>query len=297
MTVNSPIDPLESALVDLASRIDITDVDAFTAATMVRVRRGRDDERRRRTFSLVRGGHTRQILAVAAAIVLVVSAVLAVPKSRDAIADLLGIDGLRIRSGEGPVPSSTSVSASSTTPSTAVTSSSTTVATPGGFDAAAVGRDLKLGSQVSMAEARAALPAVRELTSSYGPPDAIYLGTRPTGLVTFVWRARPDLPGSTFAPSVGLAVQQYRSSSSDIFIGKTVTPGSTVREIVVEGKKGYWIDGAPHSIAYFDAQNSYIEDTVRWATNALVWAGNGITYRIESSLAQDQATALVASLR
>ena len=116
-------------------------------------------------------------------------------------------------------------------------------------------------------------------------------------LVTFVWRARPELPGSASAPSVGLVVQQYRSSTDGIFVGKTVTPGSAVREIVVEGKRGYWIDGAPHSIAYFDAQNSYIEDTVRWATNALVWAGNGITYRIESSLAQDQATALVASLR
>ena len=148
-----------------------------------------------------------------------------------------------------------------------------------------------------MAEARTALPALRELTSSYGAADAIYLGTRPAGLVTFVWRARPDLPGSTSAPSVGLVVQQYSSSTGEIFPGKTVTPGSTVREVVVEGKKGYWIDGAPHSIAYFDARNNYIEDTVRWATNALVWAGNGVTYRIESSLTQDQAIALVALLR
>ena len=296
MTIDSPIDPLERALVDLASRVDISDVDAFAAATMVRVRRARDDERRRRTFSLVRGMHSRQILAVAAAILLLVTAVLAVPRSRDAIADLLGIDGLRIRSGEGPVPSSTSAPVSSSAPSTTIGSSST-VGTGGGFDAAAVGRDLKLGSQVSMAQARTALPALRELTSSYGAPDAIYLGTRPTGLVTFVWRARPDLPGSTSAPSVGLVVQQYRSGSSDVFIGKTLTPGSTAREIVVEGKKGYWIEGAPHSIAYFDAQNNYVEDTVRWATNALLWANNGLTYRIESSLTQDQAIALVASLR
>jgi hypothetical protein len=91
-------------------------------------------------------------------------------------------------------------------------------------------------------------------------------------------------------------VQQYRSSTGDIFPGKTVTPGSTVREIVVEGKKGYWIDGAPHSIAYFDAQGSYIEDTVRWASNALVWAANGVTHRIESSLTQEEAVALVALL-
>jgi hypothetical protein len=300
MTVHSPIDPLESALADLVARVDITDVDAFTAATMVKVRRGRDDARRRRSFSVVRGSNARQVLAVAAAILLVVTAVLAVPRSRDAIADLLGIDGLRIRSGEGPIPTSTSVPAMSSTASSTSTSaptgSSSTVGIGGGFDAVAVGRDLKLGSQVSMSDARNALPALRELNSAYGPPDAIYRGERPAGLVSFVWRARPDLPGSTFAPSVGLVVQQYRSSTGDIFPGKTVTPGSTVREIVVEGKKGYWIDGAPHSIAYFDAQGSYIEDTVRWASNALVWAANGVTHRIESSLTQEEAVALVALL-
>jgi hypothetical protein len=297
MTVHSPIDPLESALTDLVARVEITDVDAFTAATMVKVRRGRDDARRRRSFSVVRGSNARQVLAVAAAILLVVTAVLAVPRSRDAIADLLGIDGLRIRTGEGPIPTSTSVPAASSTASStsAATGSSSTVGT-GGFDAVAVGRDLKLGSQVSMSDARNALPALRELNSAYGPPDAIYRGERPAGLVSFVWRARPDLPGSTFAPSVGLVVQQYRSSTGDIFPGKTVTPGSTVREIVVEGKKGYWIDGAPHSIAYFDAQGSYIEDTVRWASNALVWAANGVTHRIESSLTQEEAVALVALL-
>jgi hypothetical protein len=54
MTINSPIDPLEAALFDLASRIDISDSDAFTAATMVRVQRARDDQRRRRTFSIIR---------------------------------------------------------------------------------------------------------------------------------------------------------------------------------------------------------------------------------------------------
>ena len=80
---------------------------------MTKVRRGRDDVRRRRTFSVVRGTNARQLLAVAAAILLIVTAVLAVPRSRDAIADLLGIDGLRIRTGEGPVPTSTSVPASS----------------------------------------------------------------------------------------------------------------------------------------------------------------------------------------
>ena len=297
MTIDSPIDPLELALVDLASRIDITDVDAFTAATMARVQRARDDQRRRHTFSLVRGTRSRQVLAIAAAILLVLSAVLAVPRSRDAVADLLGIDGLRIRSGEGPIPTTLPVPSSSSAPSSSVATPSTTVGAGGDFDAVAIGRNLRLGSPVTLAAAKTALPSLRELSSSYGPPDATYLGTRPPNLVTFVWRARPDLPGSTTAPTVGLIVQQYPSGGDAVFIGKGLTAGSSMREVVVEGKKGYWIDGAPHSLAYIDAQGNYVEDTVRWATNALVWATNGVTYRIESSLTQEQAMALVSSLR
>ncbi|MEO8695247.1 MAG: hypothetical protein ABI658_17110 [Acidimicrobiales bacterium] len=299
MTIDSPLDPLESALVDLASRIDLSDVDAFTAVTMVRVRRGRDDERRRRTFSLVRGQHGRQLLAVAATILLIVTAVLAIPRSRDAVADLLGIDGLRIRSGEVPptsVPGSPIAPSSTVPPSTVAPSSVPTVTGGAVFEATVVGRDFRLGSEVSLAQARTTLPALRELTSSYGPPDAIYLGDRPPGLVSFVWRARPGLIGSRSAPTVGLVVQQYPSSGDMGFFLKTLTSDSRAQEVVVENGKGYWVEGS-HSIAYVGAGNAFIEDTVRWASNALVWAGNGVTYRIESSLSQSEAVALVASLR
>jgi hypothetical protein len=297
MTVDSPIDPLESALSDLASRIDVTDVDAFTAATMVRVRRGRDDERRRRTFSLVRGQHARQLLAVAAAILLIVTAVLAIPRSRDAIADLLGIDGLRIRSGEAPATSvPNSPIASSSTSSVPTSTVPSTVTGGAGFEATAVGRDLKLGTEVSLAEARTTLPALRELASSYGPPDAIYRGSSPPGLVSFVWRARAGLTGARSAPTVGLIVQQYPSSGDMGFFLKTLTSESRAQEVVVENRKGYWVEGS-HSIAYVGTSNNFVEDTVRWASIALVWAGNGVTYRIESSLSQSEVIALAASLR
>ena len=236
----------------------------------------------------------RQLLAVAAVILLVVSAVLAVPRSRDAIADLLGIEGLRIRTEQSP--STTAVPASSTTPGSSSTSAVTATVTGGvDFDAAAVGRDLELGSEVSLAAARAALPALRELVSSYGPPDAIYRSDRPANLVSFVWRARPGLVGSTTAPTVGLLVQQYPSKADVGFILKTLG-AARARELVVEGQRGFWIDGEPHSIGYVDAGNAYVEDTVRWASNALVWASDGVTYRIESSLTQGQVVSLVASL-
>jgi hypothetical protein len=295
MTIDAPIDPLERALADLAARIDVDDLDGFTAATMTRVRRGRDDAGRRRSFVVLPGLDRRQLVAIAAALIVVVSALLAVPRSRDAIADLLGIEGLRISTEEGPPLSAPTSTAPPSSQSSPPTTPSVTAAAP--FDAAAVGRELALGSPVSLDAARAALPTLRQLDSPHGPPDAIYLSSRPTGLVSFVWRARPGLAGSVTAPSVGLVVQQYPSTADLGFFQKSLGQGTRAVEVAVEGKRGYWIDGQPHSIAYIDARNQFISDTVRWATNALVWAGDGVTYRVESSLTQAEAVALVGGLR
>jgi hypothetical protein len=295
MTIDAPMDPLERALADVASRIDVADVDGFTATTMAAVQRARAGARRRPHLVLIRGGRSRLLLAAAAAIVVLLSAVLAVPTSRDAIADLFGIEGLQIRTDDVPAtdgpPSTTTTSSTS---SSIASNPAVTAASP--FDAAAVGNALALGAPVSLDAARAALPALRQLDSVHGPPDAIYLGTRPAGIVTFVWRARPGLPESVTAPGVGLVVQQYPSTDVG-FIEKSLGPGARAALVTVEGKRGYWIDGQPHSIAYVDARGQYLSDTVRWATNALIWAGNGVTYRIESSLTQAEALALVAALR
>jgi hypothetical protein len=299
MTIDAPLDPLERALADVASRIEITDLDGFTSATVVAAQRARADARRRRRFVLIQGGRPRQLLAAAAAIVVLLSATLAVPKSRDAIADLFGIEGLRIRTGDvttTAAQTSTTIGSSSTSfsvPSSSVPS----VTTPAEFDAAAVGNALALGSQVPLDAARAALPSLRQLDSVYGPPDAIYVGNRPTGLVSFVWRARPGLAGSSTAPSVGLVVQQYPSSYDLGFFEKTLGQGTRAVQVEVEGRRGYWIDGQPHSIGYVDARGQVLNDTIRWATNALVWAGGGVTYRIESTLTQADAMGLVAGLR
>jgi hypothetical protein len=300
MSIDAPIDPLEQALADLASRIEVTDLDGFTTATMAQAQRARAEKTaRRRAFVVLRGGRPRQLLAAAAAIVVLLSALLAVPKSRDAIADLFGVDGLRIRTGDVPTtiaPSSTT--ATTATSTTSSTSSSTPPVTTGApFDTAAVGNALNLGSPVTLDAAKAALPSLRQLESAYGPPDAIYLGTRPAGLVTFVWRARPGLAESVTAPGVGLVVQQYPSTGDIGFLEKTLGPGTRAAQVTVEGRRGYWIDGQPHSIGYVDARNQYVNDAVRWATNALVWAGNSVTYRIESSLTQAEAMALVPMLR
>ena len=298
MSIDTPIDPVELALRDVASRIDVTDVDGFTAATMARVQRGRDDARRRNVVPFFRGGH-RQLLAVAAAIILAMAAVLVVPDSRDAVGDLLGIDGLRIELDE-PDPSITPPTAPSPTASADSSTTVTSVAPPtvgGDFDANAVGRAFALGSPTTLSATRTALPELRELASAYGPPDAIYLNSRPAGLVSFVWRARPGLAGSPTAPTVGLVVQQYRGTGGMDYFQKIVGGTSRVREVVVENRRGYWVDGEPHSIGYVDPSGAFVNDTVRWASNALVWANNGITYRIESSLTEAEATALVSGLR
>jgi hypothetical protein len=45
-----------------------------------------------------------------------------------------------------------------------------------------------------------------------------------------------------------------------------------------------WIEGAPHTVAYLDADGRLVPDTLRLAGNALIWQLGEITLRLESRL-------------
>jgi len=67
-----------------------------------------------------------------------------------------------------------------------------------------------------------------------------------------------------------------------------VDPGTRVETVTVQGRTGYWIEGAPHEFFYRDASGEVVPETLRLAANVLLWETNGITVRIESALARDE---------
>jgi hypothetical protein len=143
---------------------------------------------------------------------------------------------------------------------------------------------LDLGRRVSLAEARETVGINVLVPQRLGDPDAVFVGRQPTGgRVTLMYRPRADLPedGNT---GVGLLVTLFRGTTDTAFVEKQVGPETSVRPITVEGAPGMWIEGAPHTVAYLDADGRLVPDTLRLAGNALIWQLGEITLRLESRL-------------
>lgn len=248
-----------------------------------RVRARLEAERPRRTtvpwwltlLGRARGGHRggggvapqlrRSVLLAAAAILLVAAAVTA--------AIGYGLPGIRILLGPPP-----SIAPSATSP----------VSGP-------PGATLGLGTPVSLEEARElvdfeiALPDQAE----FGPPDAVYLAD---GRLALAWGPEPALPG-TAHEGLGLLLVEINARVDGNWIEKLVRTDTAVERVTVDGASGYWIEGERHVIAYIAPDGTRIEDSVRAVGKTLLWARDGVTYRLEGELTRDQAIALAETLR
>ena len=145
------------------------------------------------------------LVAVAVALLVVVATTLAIGKSRDAVADWLGLRGVESSAARSPC--------------------------------AASGTSSTSGDPVSLAEARAALgfePLVAE-RAQYGAPDAIYLADAPAGgRVTFVYAPRPGLPPAA-GSGVGLLITEFEATIEEPVLRKTAGPDTTVE--VLDGQR------------------------------------------------------------
>jgi hypothetical protein len=212
--------------------------------------------------------HTRRrvLVAVAAILLVVVTATLAINKSRDAVADWLGLRGVEIEQTHEPVRG--------------------------------LGNNLHLGRAVSLAEARAAVdfePLVAA-RAQYGRPDAIYLADAPDGgRVTFVYAPRPGLVPAA-GSGVGLLITEFQATVEEPVLRKTAGPGTTVEVLDINGQRAYWLDGEPHAVAFTDRNGKLFQDEARLAGNTLLFGNGTRTIRIESGLTKAEALALAAAL-
>jgi hypothetical protein len=200
---------------------------------------------------------SRWIAPAAAVVLAVLLAVTAVPAGREAVADLLGIGGVRIRL-TGGVPDG-------------------------------VGTELDLGRAVPAEELDDATAP-----SGLGDPAAAFAG-RPRGALTLVWAPSEALP-EVLDTGVGLLFSTFPGDLERSLIEKRVLAGSTLEATTVAGQPAYFVAGAPHTFLYVDPAGNPVEDTVRLSGNALVWADDGVTYRLESALPLEETRALAESI-
>jgi hypothetical protein len=212
----------------------------------------------------------RSVVLAVAALLLLVGA---------AIGLALGLPGLRIV----PVSSLPPV----TTPA---------ATTPGGPP----GSGLGLGELSTLDAVRSAVQFTVRVPTAAGftVPDAVYVGDTPaTGRVEIVYAVRPGLPPAGPTP-VGLLVTQFQGSTDDSFVKKMVSGSTKIEFLTVAGERGYWITGQPHVILYQQPGRPDLqEEPGRLVGNVLIWARDGVIYRIESALPKADVIRIAESMR
>jgi hypothetical protein len=225
---------------------------------------------RRALRPVVRVPRWQRAVAIAAAVALLASGVLALsPRARRAVADFLGLRGERIKVVPSLVPSP-----------------------------APLGTSLQLGQVTTVADAQAKVPFTIQAPSVPGlPVPVVYLGFAfPDGQVSFVYPPGPELP-AVGTSGVGMLLTEFRGRVDREFIEKFIAAGTSIQTVSVDGAPGYWISGGVHEIVYLDPDSVPISSTLRLAGNVLLWQRGDVTLRIESTLSLDQALAIARSVR
>jgi hypothetical protein len=206
----------------------------------------------------------RLALAAVLLLVLIGTAGLAIPGTRDAIAHFFHVQGVIVNR----VPSTPSVS-----PATS----------------------LDLGRRATLADAQSAVKFTVAVPSVLGSPDAVYVASGiPGGEVALAYKSRPGIP-LVRQTGLGVLITEFRGDLVPEFLGKEVGPGTTLTETRVNGDPGWWIAGEPH-IVLVRIAGSDQEEMLRLAANTLIWEHQGVTYRIESGLTDAEAMQIAASL-
>jgi hypothetical protein len=204
--------------------------------------------------------------AAAAALVASFLAVVIVAPAREAVADLLGLGGIRITVEDRPGPE---------TPADRVSS-------------------VDLGRSVNLDEADQLAHAPLPIPAGVGQPDAAFAG-RPIDGVTLVWPPTGSLP-DVLGNGYGLLVSVFPGTVDEEVIEKRIYKGGTVEPTSVNGDPAFWIGGEPHEFEYLGADGKWRQDRIRLSGNALIWTHGGITYRLESALDLPEAISLAESI-
>lgn len=250
---------LERYLIEVGREIAYPAEPPVAARAVAQIRSGPPDRQTTRRWQVVVG--------VAVTVLAVTAVVLVVPSARHAIADWLGIDGVRI-SFDHPNPSAS----------------------------VAVGEHLALGEETTLEEARARVDFGILFPARLGEPDSVFVGPYVSGgEVSLVYSPRRGLPESA-ATGVGAIVTEFQGRVDRPYFEKFALTGTEVDKVTVGDAPGFFVYGAPH-ILYYDRDGDPLEETPRLSGNVLVWERDGVSFRIEADVSERQALAIARSFR
>jgi len=249
----------ERDLLDLAEHLDHPAGDDLVEAVRRRIAGPTSLHERAR-----RPRRARVLVAIAAALVVIVAAVVTISPARQAIADWLGIGAVEIRRSDRPLPNGP--------PELTVPGAS------GSTDR----NDNAAQLAAAQRQVQFAIRTVRD--PSARPFSGVEVDSRVRGGLVVLRYGRFTL------------VEIATDPTHEPVIGKLLDPGARAEPVTVGGLPGMWIVGA-HQIAYLDRSGKFETDTVRRSGPVLLWAGAGVTYRIEGLDRLADAQKIAASLR
>ena len=264
---------LERSLGELAERLEIPGDEWLVADVLRRVAEPSPVVGRRRVPRLAGA-------LVAAAVI----AVVALPGPRQAVARWLGFDSVRIEPG-------VTVPTQSTT---------TTSAVPGGSPApiatSAAAPDLDLGPPLSIDAAMSQTGLPDPTPILLGAPQSIHVVLPPaSGQIVLVYSPSETLPQSEVT-GVGALVSVLTAHIESGFFSKALGNEAAVRPVDLGDDDGYWIEGSPHQLMFEIGDGQIQEDTLRLATNTLLWERDGLIYRIEADISLETAVRIANSV-
>jgi hypothetical protein len=122
-------------------------------------------------------------------------------------------------------------------------------------------------------------------TTDEGPVPEVLLDEQGGGVVSLVWCCNPTIVLTQFA------------GESIPYLQKLVSPGTTIQNVEVGGKPGYWLAGGSHVVLFRAADGTFHQHEVRVAGNVLLWVDGEVTLRLEGRLTRDEALELAATVR
>lgn len=209
------------------------------------------------------------LFGAAAVLVIIVIAIAAIPSSRHAVARWFDVPGIHISwSDESKRP-----------------------------DVQAEIR-LGLGENVSMDSAFDSAGFAFEVptTSNAARPDEIfYSQSTNRGSVSFVYLASDDFP-AVEGTDVGLLITQFAATSDSVWATKSLYGGQNMEIVRVDGTEAMWIPDT-HVITIQPAGAGELNDPATRSTGSvLLWNHDGVTYRIEGNLSQEEMIAIAESM-
>jgi hypothetical protein len=254
---------LERMLSQLGGELDWPDTPEL--GPRVRARLAETPPRRARGPLL--GGLRRSLaLALVLALVLVAVAAAAIPAVRDAVLEVLGLQGATVeRVATLPTPPPE--------------------------------RPLELGRRTTLPAARERLAFEPLLPAELGEPDGVYIRRRVAGgELSLAYQPRPGLARAR-STRLGLLVSEFRGDLDPNYVSKIVGPAAVAQSLVVDGGRAAWVEGAPHFFFYRAPDGRVIESELRLAQNVLLLERGDLLVRLEGAFSRERAIRLARSLR